>query len=213
MSLPKNITMKYPINHEFVSISSYKATHRIILLHGWGADAEDLLPLGEEILKGSKFKFEILSLRAPSLRPNNDGRQWYGLYPPNWNEAKNEVKNLLFSLQILGDHNIPLKKTILMGFSQGAAMALDTGSQLDLGLIISCSGYPHPSWEPRKLSSPTILSHGNKDEVVPLQASRKVLENLKNIGNKNCELFEFDGYHQIDLNLINKISCKINVLF
>ena len=42
--------MKYDINHEFVSISSQTATHRIIL-HGWGADADDLLTLGQEILE------------------------------------------------------------------------------------------------------------------------------------------------------------------
>ena len=41
--------MKYTINHEFVSISSQTATHRIILIHGWGADADDLLNLGKEI--------------------------------------------------------------------------------------------------------------------------------------------------------------------
>ena len=45
--------MKYAINHEFVSISSQTATHRIILMHGWGADAEDLLTLGKEIIEKS----------------------------------------------------------------------------------------------------------------------------------------------------------------
>ena len=41
--------MKYHINHEFVSITSQNATHRIILIHGWGADADDLIPIGKEI--------------------------------------------------------------------------------------------------------------------------------------------------------------------
>ena len=41
--------MKYDIDHEFVSISSQTATHRIILLHGWGADADDVFKLGKEI--------------------------------------------------------------------------------------------------------------------------------------------------------------------
>jgi len=34
--------MKYAIYHEFVSISSQTATLRIILMHGWGADSDDL---------------------------------------------------------------------------------------------------------------------------------------------------------------------------
>jgi len=49
--LLKNINMKYAINHEFVSISSQTATHRIILMHGWGADSDDLLTFGKKWLK------------------------------------------------------------------------------------------------------------------------------------------------------------------
>ena len=127
--------MKYDINHEYVSISSQTANHRIILMHGWGADADDLLPIGKEIIEISKVDFEVLSLRAPSFHPNNTGRQWYGLYPPNWDEADDEVNQLLLSLRKLGTYNIPLKKTILLGFSQGGAMAIDVGSKLDLSLI------------------------------------------------------------------------------
>ena len=41
--------MKYVIDHEFVSISSHMANHRIILIHGWGADADDLLSIGKDI--------------------------------------------------------------------------------------------------------------------------------------------------------------------
>ena len=49
--------MKYDINHEFVSISSQTATHRIILIHGWGADADDLLTIGKEITEKINFVF------------------------------------------------------------------------------------------------------------------------------------------------------------
>ena len=49
--------MKYAINHEFVSISSQTATHRIILIHGWGADADDLLTIGKEITEKINFDF------------------------------------------------------------------------------------------------------------------------------------------------------------
>ena len=91
--------MKYEINHEYVSISSQTAKHRIILIHGWGADADDLLPIGKEIIELSKVDFEVLSIKAPGLHPNNTGRQWYGLYPPNWDEANEGVNQLLLSLK------------------------------------------------------------------------------------------------------------------
>ena len=205
--------MKYDINHEFVSISSQSAKHRIVLLHGWGADADDLLSIGQEIIQISKVDFEVLSLRAPGLHPNNTGKQWYRLYPPDWNEAENEVKKLLLTLRKLDTLNIPLKKTILLGFSQGAAMAIDAGSQLDMGLIISCSGYPHPNWKPQQKCPPVLISHGLLDEVVPISASEIMYQEIKSISNNFCLFNNFDGSHQIDSNLIQYINLKIKELF
>ncbi len=205
--------MKYPINHEYVSISSQKAKHRIILIHGWGADADDLLSLGREIKEKSNIDFEVISLRAPAMHPSSSGRQWYGLYPPDWDNAESEVRNLVISLKKLDRCNIPLNKTILLGFSQGAAMSIDAGSQLDLGLIVSCSGYPHPNWRPEKKCPPMLISHGLFDDIVPIEASKTIYQKVKSISVKICEFYEFNGSHQIDLNLINLINLKIKELF
>ena len=205
--------MKYEINHEYVSISSQTAKHRIILIHGWGADADDLLQIGNQIIEISKVDFEVLSLRAPGLHPNNTGRQWYGLYPPNWHEANEAVNQLLLSLRKLDTCKIPLKKTILLGFSQGGAMVIDVGCQLDIGLIVSCSGYPHPNWKPEKTCPPILISHGLMDEVVPISASKNIYQKIKSLSQNFCELNEFYGYHQIDPNLISSINLKIKDLF
>ena len=205
--------MKYDINHEYVSISSQKAEYRIVLIHGWGADAEDLLPIGKNIQEKSRINFEVISLRAPYSHPNNIGRQWYGLYPPNWNEAENEVNKLLLSIKKLDTDEIPLKKTILLGFSQGGAMAIDVGCRLDIGLIVSCSGYPHPNWNPDQNCPPIMISHGSKDDVVPISASKSIYQKIKSISNTICELSEFDGYHQIDFNLVDKVILQIKELF
>ena len=205
--------MKYDINHEFVSISSQTATHRIILLHGWGADSDDLLILGKEITDKINFDFEVISLRAPGLHPSGHGRQWYKLYPHDWNEAEVEVNKLCITLQNFDTDQISLRKTILLGFSQGAAMAIDAGITLDLGLIIACSGYPHPNWAPGEKCSPFIISHGLFDDVVPIDASRTIYEKVKNKSSKFCELLEFNGFHQIDSNLIDFISSNIRNIF
>ena len=205
--------MKYDINHEFVSISSQTATHRIILLHGWGADAEDLLPFGKELIEKNKINFEAISLRAPGYHPSSIGRQWYGLYPHKWNEAENQVNKLFLSLKKFDLNQIPLEKTILLGFSQGAAMAIDAGCKLNFGLIVSCSGYPHPNWQVARNCPPMIISHGRMDDVVPIAASRTIYEKVKDISVNSCELFEFDGHHQIDLKLIDFINSKIKDLF
>ena len=205
--------MKYDINHEFVSISSQTATHRIILMHGWGADADDLLILGREITEKINLDFEVISLRAPVLHPSGQGRQWYGLYPHDWNGAEVEVNKLLITLKKFDNNQISLKKTILLGFSQGAAMAIDAGFKLNLGLIVSCSGYPHPNWLPREECPPLLLSHGLFDDVVPIEASRIIYEKVKIKSSKFCQLLEFDGFHQIDSNLINLMSSNMNKIF
>ena len=205
--------MKYAINHEFVSISSQTATHRIILMHGWGADSDDLLIFGKELTEKINLDFEVISLRGPGLHPSGQGRQWYSLYPHDWNGAEVEVNNLLISLKKFDTDQIPLKKTILLGFSQGAAMAIDAGFKLNFGLIVACSGYPHPNWNPREIFSPLIISHGLFDDIVPIDASRCIYEKVKSKSSKFCKLLEFDGFHQIDSNLINFISSNISNIF
>ena len=205
--------MKYDIDHEFVSISSQTATHRIILMHGWGADSDDLLTFGKEISEKINLDFEVISLRAPGLHPSGQGRQWYGLYPHDWNGAEVEVNRLLVTLKKFDTDQIPLRKTILLGFSQGAAMAIDAGFKLNFGLIVACSGYPHPKWLPGEKCPPLIISHGLFDDVVTIVASRKSCEMVKSKSSKFCELIEFDGFHEIDSNLINIISSKIRNIF
>ena len=204
--------MKSLMHHEYVSIGSQNSSHRIILLHGWGADADDLLPIGKSIIHNSCLKFELISISAPSLRPNDIGRQWYGLFPPDWNEAKIAVDKLVETLNAFGKTKISLKKTVLLGFSQGGAMAIDAGLRLDLGLVISCSGYHHPEWNPIK-NNPVLLSHGLQDDVVPVKASREILKRLRNESNVNNELHEYNCSHTIHPDFIDVIRLKIKELF
>ena len=204
--------MKSLMHHEYVSIGSQNSSHRIILLHGWGADADDLLPVGKSIINNSCLEFELISLKAPNFRPNDMGRQWYSLFPHNWNEAEIAVNKLLDTLIEFDKTKISLKKTVLLGFSQGGAMALDAGFRLDLGLVISCSGYAHPKWDPIK-NNPVLLSHGLQDEVVPVKASREISKRLVNEANLNNVLHEYNCSHTIHPDFIEVIRFKINELF
>ena len=199
------------MHHEYVSIGSQNSSHRIILLHGWGADADDLLPVGKSIIHNSCFDFELISLAAPSFRLNDMGRQWYSLFPPDWNEAEIAVAKLLDTLNAFNKTKISLKKTVLFGFSQGGAMAIDAGLSLDLGLVISCSGYSHPKWNPIK-NNPVLLSHGLQDDVVPVNASREILKRLGNESNINNELYEYNCSHTIHQDFIEVIRLKIKEL-
>ena len=204
--------MKSLMHHEYVSIGSQNSSHRIILLHGWGADADDLLPVGKSIINNLCIDFELIALKAPISRPNNTGRQWYSLFPPNWNEAEIEVDKLLDTLKAFDNNKISLEKTVLLGFSQGGAMALDAGLRLDLGLVISCSGYSHPKWDPVK-NNPVLLSHGFQDQIVPINASREISKRLRIKANLNNELHEYNCSHTIHPDFIEVIRLKIKDLF
>ena len=204
--------MKSLTHHEYVSIGSQNSTHRIILLHGWGADADDLIPIGKVIIHNLSYEFELIALQAPTFRSNYIGRQWYSLFPPNWSEAEIAVDKLLVTLKEFDNSKISLKNTILFGFSQGAAMALDAGLRLDIGLVISCSGYSHPKWDPVK-NNPVLLSHGLQDEVVPAKASREISVRLGNAIVSDNKLYEYDCQHTIHPDFIEVIRLKIKDLF
>ena len=155
------------------------ARHRLVLLHGWGADAEDLLPLGEALTADQPNPVELVALRAPELHPQGAGRQWYALFPADWSAVPAACQELSQRLQSLSDGDCPLERTVVLGFSQGAAMALASGCDLPLAGLIACSGYPHPGWTSPQRRPPVLLVHGTRDEVVPFSASKK-LQSLLN---------------------------------
>mgnify|MGYP001221023417 CR=1 FL=1 len=193
------------MNEELISFSIKNATHRLILLHGWGADAGDLLPFAQELVGSIEKKIELLSLNAPDHHPQGVGRQWYKLFPTDWSEASVSVENLKKRLIELSSEDMPLSKTFLLGFSQGAAMALASGSCLPFAGLISCSGFPHQGWNPTSNCPPVLLIHGEQDPVVPIKASQRIADLLE-IKQLKYEFTSFQGGHEIPDQAINKIT-------
>lgn len=181
-----------------------EAGTRLVLLHGWGADADDLLDLGE-LLVGPQVS--VIALRAPELHPYGVGRQWYSLQPIDWSRLPGARVALNRRLAALAG-SVPLERTVILGFSQGGAMALDVGSALPLAGIVACSGYPHEGWEPEASGPslpPVLLSHGREDPVVPFAASEAVLEQLSRAG-AQARLLPFRGGHTIDPSVLPQIA-------
>ena len=187
---------------ELISLNSESATNRLVLLHGWGADAQDLVPVGKLLTEGFQDSFEIVSFSAPQPHPSGSGRQWYPLYPHEWGQVQNAVVDLERRLNNLCFEKIPLDKTLLLGFSQGGAMALELAIRKKFAGVFALSSYPHPEWQPLKDMPPIFLCHGNLDEVVPKEASQKSFDILRQNGNKS-DLYFFEGGHEIDNHLID----------
>ena len=187
---------------EEISLNSESATNRLVLLHGWGADAQDLVPVGKLLTEGFKDHFEIISFSAPQNHPSGSGRQWYPLYPHQWEQVPNALLDLEMRLNNLCFKQIPLDKTFLLGFSQGGAMALELASRIKFAGVFAISSYPHPEWKPSKDMPPISLCHGTMDQVVPKSASQKSFDILLNNGIKS-ELFFFEGGHEINNDLVS----------
>lgn len=177
------------------------AGKRLVLLHGWGADADDLLELGR-LLCGERR--QLLALRAPQAHPGGFGRQWYDLQNPSQPDLPQARLALRARLEALG-RSLPLEHTVLLGFSQGAAMALDVGSDLALEGIVGCSGYPHPGWQAKPAMAKVLLTHGKNDPVVPYAASEELLRRLQ-AQQATVELLSSQGQHGIDPELLPAIG-------
>ncbi|NJM19846.1 MAG: alpha/beta hydrolase [Richelia sp. RM2_1_2] len=179
----------------------------IVILHGWGANAEDVASI-VPFLQLPEYHFVFPN--APFPHPDSPiGRAWYDLSRNNMYEGLTESRKLLIDyLQSLEKSTgIPLKRTILSGFSQGGAMTLDVGLKLPIAGLISMSGYLHSDIQniatPATNSLPPVLiMHGKQDRVVPLQAAQKTRDALE-LRAVPLEYHEFDGEHQISSQMLD----------
>ena len=207
---PQSAAFGLPGAEESLCLGPANASRRLVLLHGWGADADDLLDLGEALVDDpDATDVSLVALRAPLPHPGGGGRQWYDLLPaPAWEqlpEARTALRQRLLALAT----SVPLERTVLLGFSQGAAMALDVGlgvavdvgnddtGPLPLAALIACSGYPHPDWHPGRSATPILLTHGDQDPMVAPGASAEVERALKAAGG-SVQRLTFPGGHGID---------------
>lgn len=170
--------------------------HLLVLLHGWGADANDLSPLASIL---NLPTYQSLFPNAPFPHPQFSwGRAWYALDRQDYRglaECRQMLQAWLLSLE--AETGIPLERTILGGFSQGAAMALDVGLGLPVAGLCSLSGYLH--FQPQHLPSsppPIFMVHGQQDMVVPIQAAHQARNELKAIA-AQVEYHELAMGHEI----------------
>ena len=171
-------------------------TGLLVLLHGWGANCNDLTPLATQLnLPDYRFEFPDAPLPHPQVP---GGKMWYDL-------ESLELQGLPESRQILIDWlislesttGIPLSKTILCGFSQGGAMAMDVGVTLPIAGLIILSGYLHSQLQPSTEKLPPLLvTHGTQDPVLPIEQGRRTRDTFTNLG-ANIQYQEFNMGHEI----------------
>jgi phospholipase/carboxylesterase len=169
------------------------AKQLVILLHGYGADGDDLIGLGREwarLLPDAAF----ISPHAPETLPGGyfGGRQWFHLEmrgEHEWDEGTRKAHPALcaFIQEEARKAGLPLGSVALVGFSQGTMMALHTGLRLPEApaAIVGFSG--HLAGADRlaqeiRVKPPVLLIHGSADEVIPYQATNLARDALAAAG-------------------------------
>jgi len=181
----------------------------IILIHGRGANEEDLVGLPGVFDK----RLMILSVRAPFAFAYDGGYTWYDIgalgvpEPGSFRESCDRLGQ--FVADALEHYSIDPQRLILLGFSMGTAMALSFAASHP-GLIcgvVAHSGYlpekTHLTYEWEKLTGCRILlTHGVDDPVIPLFMARRTRDLLAQ-STARLTYREYQGGHEITQEMLD----------
>lgn len=165
---------------------SGNAKQLVVFLHGYGADGNDLIALGNE-WQSPLPDTAFVSPNAPEPCAGAPmGRQWFPLTMRDTNERWAGVEKAAPLLQSFLDAELAKlslapDRLVLVGFSQGTMMALHVGLRRAVApaAIVGYSGIhvmPASEAEMPKAAEqvtsrpPVLLVHGAQDELIPPQA-------------------------------------------
>jgi phospholipase/carboxylesterase len=164
----------------------------LVLLHGRGTDERDLQPLADAL--DPQRRLVAVTPRGPWTFPGQPGAHWYLVRRVGFPDEETfsttyaRLAEWLDALpQALG---VPWERTVIGGFSQGAAMSFALGVGPDRPApagILALSGFlPHvPGFEPelgRREGFHVALGHGAADPVIPIDFAHRARERLMAAG-------------------------------
>ena len=185
----------------------------VLLFHGVGSSARDLTPLGEA-LAPHRPNALIVSAQAPEA--SGRGWQWFSVQAvTEANRPARVAAAMPAFVQAVEQWQqacaVGPAATTLIGFSQGAIMALES-TQLDrppATRVFALSG--RFARQPRiaHASVRTHLVHGDADAVMPVQAAVDALAQLQALG-AAATLDRFPGLgHGIDQRVVDAIVRRL----
>lgn len=173
----------------------------VVFLHGVGSNGASLAPLGRlwaEALPDTAFASPD---GAFPFDQGGDGRQWFsvsGVTPANRGERIVAARPALEAVlaDLIAEHGLSnqLDRVALVGFSQGAIMALDivVSGRLPVGAVVGFAGRlasPQP-WSPS--ATPVLLVHGSDDAMIPAWEGQAAAASLREVGTQ-VEWFPVEG--------------------
>ena len=157
----------------------------LVLFHGRGADEHDLVPLLDVL--DPKRRLLGLTPRGPlSLPPG--GAHWYVVPRVGYPDAETFRESYALASEWLDALAVPLERTVLGGFSQGAVMSFALGLGSDRPRpagIVAFSGFVPTveGWEPDFAGAPPVaIGHGTYDPVISVEFGRRARGVLEEAG-------------------------------
>jgi len=156
----------------------------LIVLHGLGADGHDFVPICGELdltaLGAVRYVFPHAPERPVTINNGHVMRAWYDIVGTDLTRREDEAGLRESQQQIAAlidrerERGVPAERIVVMGFSQGCAMALMTALRYPerLGGAVGLSGYlPLAATTAAERSAanatlPVFLAHGTQDPVV-----------------------------------------------
>jgi phospholipase/carboxylesterase len=183
----------------------------IIWLHGLGADGHDFEPIVPELglpkSTAVRFIFPHAPVRPVTINGGARMRAWYDVTPDGQQDAGGiRVSQAHVEALIAREHTrgIAAGAIVLAGFSQGGAMALQTGLRHAerLAGILALSAYlPLPDTLAQEASAanrdlPIFMAHGTQDPVIPLSWAKRSRDLLVGLG-YSAEWHEYPMPHSV----------------
>ena len=155
---------------------SGKATHLVVLCHGYGADGNDLIGLAPQ-WQHALPTVGFVAPNAPQPCPGA-GFQWFPISRLDPQEMQKGVEGASAALETfvmaeLGRLELTSDRLALVGFSQGTMMSLHVGlrSTIKPAAIVGFSGLlPGVPPQSDSTSPPILLLHGAAAPLIPVTA-------------------------------------------
>jgi phospholipase/carboxylesterase len=159
----------------------------LVLLHGRGADEHDLFPLLDAL--DPERRLLGLTPRGPLALPPG-GAHWYRLGGIPTPEPATFFPTFELAARWLDGLPVPIERTVLGGFSQGAVMSwalgLGAGRPRPAGIVALSGFVPRVEGFALDLDGlegyPVAIGHGSLDPVIPVEFGREAAALLRGAG-------------------------------
>lgn len=183
----------------------------LILLHGLGSDGADMRGLAEALPWPGRLLCPDAAPRPVTINGGYVMRAWFdilGLTPDapvdaaGIRQATEQARQLIEAERAAG---VPAARIFIGGFSQGGVVALHAALRHPerLGGVLALS-----TWLPLRqalpaerslaaLDTPIFMSHGTRDDIVPLASAERARDALRELGCRDLVFRTYPMAHSV----------------